>query len=81
MPLKIDQMFAFVSVDENGDEGICAFCHDGTWHPMVGADWDRIQSLKPAAEKIAKYYSNQEIRLVKFESKTLIETISSGEKL
>ena len=53
----IDRMYAFVAEDNGpADEGLMAFIAPGTgqWMPMVGADLDRIQSLIPMAELIAK---------------------------
>jgi len=52
---KIDEMFAFVSYskDDPEDEGVIAFESPGhSWIPMVGADMDRVESLKPLAKEI-----------------------------
>lgn len=53
MPLVIDEMFAFTTIDENGDEGVMGYKTEVGWLPMVGADVDRIKSLKPMADSIA----------------------------
>lgn len=51
--LKIDELFAFISVDENGNEGImAASAPNGMWHPLIGADTARVDSLRPVADEI-----------------------------
>ena len=54
MAKVIDQMFAFVVIDTDGDEGIPAFSHGGMVWPLVGGDVDRIESLMERAREIAK---------------------------
>jgi hypothetical protein len=51
--LKITEMFAFVATDKNGDEGVMGFLEQGgAWVPLVGADMDRVDSLRPIAREI-----------------------------
>lgn len=53
--LRITELYAFISKDENGHEGIMGFLTDyGTMMPMIGADTDRIDSLRPLADRISK---------------------------
>lgn len=54
-PKKIESMYAFIAVDpEDGTEGIPAFMTpDGMAMPMVGADLERVESLRPIAEDLA----------------------------
>ena len=49
-------MFAFIAVDpEGGDEGVVGVMKpNGEWVPLVGADMDRVVSLKPVAKQIAR---------------------------
>lgn len=47
--LRINQLFAFVIVDEDGTEGVPAFVEHGTWQPMMGADMARVESFKRLA--------------------------------
>ena len=66
MANKIEQLYAFVSEDEHGDEGVCAFVGpDGRWMPMVGADEAMVERLMPVAREIAET-SGMSIRLVHF---------------
>jgi len=61
--LKIEQMFAFVACNEEG-EGVMGFKgHDG-WMPMVGADMKRVKSLLPLALDMGIKF-----RILKFEKR------------
>lgn len=51
--LKIEELYAFIATDEEG-EGIMGFQTVGGMMPMVGADMDRVNSLKIIAEQIKK---------------------------
>jgi hypothetical protein len=53
---KIKEMFAFVVADKDeNDEGIMGIpTENGGWMPLVGADTDRVKSLKPFADQISK---------------------------
>ena len=72
--LRIDELWAFVSVDEDGDEGICAFSPPGSqlMMTMVAADKNRVESLKPIAKDLAKK-AKMTIRLVRFFDKEILE--------
>ena len=71
--LKIDEMFAFVAIEDDG-EGLCAFKSGDHWLPMVGADMKRVEQLRPIAQDIARM-TGQEIRLIKFTARHEIEAI------
>jgi hypothetical protein len=74
MPLKIEEMFAFVTVDADGNEGVAAMKTVMGWMPMVGADWNMVQSLKPAAVQIANAIGRP-IKLIKFRERIEVEDI------
>jgi len=62
---KIESLYAFFSVDENGNEGLCAFEYKpGHWLPLIAADEKRVTSLVPIAQEIA-INSKKEVVLVK----------------
>lgn len=68
VPLKIEEMFAFIVKDNvrDGDEGIMGIQADGgSWMPLVGADMDRVKSLYHYAEKICQV-TGREFRIIKF---------------
>ena len=77
MTKRIDEMYAFVAVDPADDtEGITAFVEPGgTAMPMVGADMERVDSLRPVAESMAKRFG-QTIQVLRFSQRTEIEVIS-----
>ena len=62
---KILEMYAFVSQDKDGEGIIGMKGPDGNWVPLVGAEMDRIESLKMIARKISKA-TDMKIRLIKF---------------
>lgn len=51
---KVTELFAFVAEEKPGDEGIMGILVGGNWTPMIGADMNRIHSLKPIADQISK---------------------------
>jgi hypothetical protein len=73
--LRIDEVYAFVSVDQNG-EGIVGhtvqMMGQTVFMPFVCADKSRMESLKPAAKKIAKE-SGKKIRLIRLSVREEIE--------
>jgi hypothetical protein len=79
---KIEELFLYISHEKGdpNDEGICAFkvpargFNKEQWIPMVGADEARMISLKKRAQEIANI-TRQKITLVKFSTKTELETI------
>lgn len=71
-PLVIDEMWAWLSVDDEG-EGVLAGMIPGLGSmPLVGADQERMESLRPIAIRIAKA-AGVGVSLVKFSDRTLIE--------
>ena len=73
---KIEQIYAFIAEDTGpDDEGVTGFATGMGWMPMVGADIDRIESLKPIAQQIAKS-TGKKIKLIKFTNREEVETIS-----
>ena len=69
MPI-IDELFAFVAEEEEGEEGVIGMVLEmpvtgNTFTPLVGADMDRMESLKPYALDIAKA-SGKKVVLKKF---------------
>ncbi len=76
---KIDKMFAYVVADKNtDDEGIVSMqMPNGLHMPLVGADMERAEALKPYAETIATTL-NKEIKLIEFSSFKQISVIKPG---
>ncbi len=71
-PKKITEMWAWVCTEPDGGEGIPALdSHMGPL-PMVGADAERIQSLRPHAVKAAQQLKLP-VKLVRFHQMEVIE--------
>lgn len=51
---RIDRVFAFVMIDQDGNEGVPAVSMpSGLVMPLMGADLERVESLRPLAEMFA----------------------------
>lgn len=72
--LVIDQMYAFVATDKNGDEGIIGMNTADGWLPLVGADMERIDSLKRIARE-AGIQAQVKVKLIKFSAMEVLEEL------
>jgi len=72
--LRINQLFAFVIVDEDGTEGVPAIWLNGTWFPLMGADMARVEDLKRivAADPM---YKGKRVTIQRFGHRETIGTI------
>lgn len=63
----IGSIFAYLSVDEVGNEGVCAapIGPGGMTVPLIAADRERLLSITPVAESLAAM-TGMTIRLVEF---------------
>ena len=79
--MKINEVWAYVSEDEKGNEGICGWLDEKTkqWLPMVCADKDRLESLRVLAIMIAKQ-TNKKIKIVKFSTREDVEEINGNSR-
>jgi len=68
MKLKINEMFAFVAEDEEGEGVMGMTISGGIFMPLVGADMLRVTSLIPAADKISRA-ANRPYRILKFSTR------------
>lgn len=74
----IDGIFAFLSKDDKGNEGLCAFQYKpGHWLPLVAADEKRLASLMPVAQEIARH-SEHDVVLVKFSTREEVKVFTKG---
>ena len=71
---RIDRMWAFLSVDHDGEEGVCAASINGVMMPLIASDQRRVDQLTPIAEDIARN-AGIKIRLVEFSPRTIIKEI------
>lgn len=78
-PKKIDEMFAWICTEPDGGEGIPAFNGPMGPMPMIGADKDRIESLRPYALAVA-HEMGLPVKLVRFYGQQVIEKIEPAIK-
>lgn len=74
MAFMIKEVWAYIAIGEDGEEGVCGFRSTQGWMPMVCADEARVKSFRPIAEKIARD-SDKTITLARFTVRTDLETI------
>jgi len=76
--VRIDQMYAFIVIDDDGTEGIPAIKTMNMGYPtalpLVGADMAHIDSIRHFAEKIARDMKKP-VLLVKFTNREEVEII------
>jgi hypothetical protein len=70
---KIERLYAWIATEADGGEGVCAMSlPDGkTLMPLVGADMERIESLRAHAGLVARI-SKCPVRLVEFSARRVI---------
>ena len=70
---RIEQMFAFISSDEDeDDEGVIGMSIGGVMMPLVGADIERANDYRTHAQSVATI-SGKVVRLVHFSQRTEVE--------
>jgi hypothetical protein len=73
--LRIDQVFAFIVLDDDGTEGVPAvMAPNGMLLPLMGADLARIDSLRAIVERDPRLTGKQ-ITLAKFSGRENVEVI------
>lgn len=72
---KIEKMFAFITEDKPGSEGVIATLIDNYWMPLVGADMKRVESLRDIAQATANR-TGKEVTLLEFSVRKIIDTIT-----
>lgn len=71
---RIGELFAFVSIHDDGDEGVCAATIGGVMMPLIAADRARLEELRPYAVLAARA-SGRPVALVRFDQRTDVEII------
>jgi len=77
-PKKITEMYAWICTEPDGGEGVPAAEVNGVAMPLMGADVERAESLRPWAEFVAKQ-KGYPVKLVKFTNMEVIEVIKSDD--
>jgi hypothetical protein len=71
---SIDRIYAWIAVEPDGGEGILSAQIGEVHMPLVGADKERIESLREYA-KMIHLKTLYPIKLVVFETKTILEEL------
>ena len=74
--LRIETLYAFVCVDEDGTEGVPAFSDGKSILPMMGADLAKVEYLRPLAQRVAN--DGLKVTLVHFTNRVEIEILTSN---
>lgn len=74
---RIDFIWAALSVDATGNEGVIGAVVDGRWMPLVAADPERLDWI---AEKAALVATTQKcvVRIVKFGERSVVHEFDGG---
>ena len=70
----IREVFVFVAVHGDGDEGVVGALIGGQWMLLVAADPVRVEALRPYAEHAARV-SGKPVRLVRFSTRSELGVI------
>lgn len=70
--LKITEMFAFISIDADGNEGVIGVSSTMGMLPLVGADMAHMETMKPTAMAVANI-TGLPVILIKFSVHTELE--------
>lgn len=72
MSFRIVSLFAFLAVDDDGEEGVMAERVGGTWVPFVAADETRLEQIRARVRQLAPPYV---VKLVKFEPRVDVDVV------
>lgn len=75
--LRIDAVWMAISVDDNGNEGVCATSIGDMMVPLIAADKNRLEWVISMARKIAAATTRQ-VKVIKMTTREEIEVISGG---
>lgn len=70
--LCIDRIWMAISVDRDGNEGVCAVSVGGMQMPLIAADEARLPFVRTNAQLIAKQ-TGKAVRVIRLSTRELIE--------
>lgn len=75
MTFRITTLHAWTQIDEGDEEGLIAqLTAHGTWVPLIGADEDRIRSLRDYAAGVAAA-TGRPVQLRRFDHGVVVEQL------
>lgn len=72
---RIDEVWVFVSLDENGDEGVCGFMGPSGWMPMVAADAARLAVVYPLAQDLVDRFGAA-VQLIRLSNRSVVDVLT-----
>ena len=76
---RAKEIWAFMSVDQDDDEGLIGVMRDGAWLPFVATDLTRVDLLREMAKQVATE-TNQKVNVVRFTVRENMEEILPEEQ-
>lgn len=71
---RIETLWAYLAVHDDGDEGVIAASIGGVMMPLVAADEARLRDLRPYAEQVVAL-TGKAVRLVRFDHRVVEEVL------
>lgn len=72
--LRIDSIYAYTVIDRDGTEGIISWSSPVGQMPLVGADRERMASLRPIAQQVATQMGLP-VSMAHFSQRTVLEVL------
>lgn len=72
---SIAEIYCYVAIDKDGNEGICGMFTGMGWMPLVTGSWRICEKLKLHAKEIARASPETKIVLRKFGQAVDLETL------
>jgi hypothetical protein len=73
-PKTIDALYAWVVTEPDGGEGVASAQIGDTHWPLIGADMDRVKTLRMFAEAVRRQ-TGYPVRLVRFSQREKLEEL------
>lgn len=73
-PQKITELYAWVCTEDDGGDGVPATKLGNLVYPLIGADKQRVESMRPHALKVAQI-TGRPIKLMKFSKMEFVEQV------
>ena len=79
--LRINQMLAFMVLDDDGTEGVCAIrTAEGYWLPLMGADMARVDSLKELVQA-EPMFAGRKVTILRFGHREEVGVIDRSQEV
>jgi len=76
-PVTIENCWMAVSVEANGDEGVCAIMVGNTWMPLIAADRARLSFVEEQAQMLADQLPTKTFKIIRLTDRNVIRTVKA----